>query len=126
MERKGHAPEAIEAAVARLRSLGLLDDLAFARAYIAARAARGRGPVRLRYDLNMLGVPRDLADTALSELMAGVEDPLDQPRALAAKRAKQLTGLSREAKHRRLIAFLGRRGHRGSDAHRIVEGVLKV
>ncbi len=35
----------------RLLGLGLLDDAEFVCAYIRARAARGRGPVRLRHDL---------------------------------------------------------------------------
>ena len=44
------AKAAVASALARLSHLGLLDDLGFARAYIAARGARGRGPDALRRD----------------------------------------------------------------------------
>ena len=124
LERKGHLREAIAPAVARLRTLGLLDDVAFARAYIASKNERGRGPLRLRHDLAMLGVSRDVAERALAELTAGVADPLEKPRALIARRVGQLASLPMEARRRRLIAFLGRRGYRGSDARTLVEEAL--
>ena len=125
LERKGHEPPAIAAAVVRLRALGLLDDLAFARAYIAGKSERGRGPVRLRYDLVSLGVNREAVEVAMAELVIGVADPLERPRALLAKRVSQLRGLSAEARRRRLTAFLGRRGYRGSEARALVEDALR-
>lgn len=126
LERKGHTRPAITAAIERLRTLGLLDDLAFARAYIAGRTGRGRGPVRLRYDLGRLGVAKSAADTALAELLATVDDPLAHPRALVAKRARQMASLPTEARRRRLLAYLGRRGYRGSEARTLVEEVLRA
>jgi regulatory protein len=125
LERKGHLREAIGAAITRLRTLGLLDDLAFARAYIAGRTGRGRGPVRLKHDLGRLGVPKEAAEVALAELMAGVDDPLERPRALIAKRAQQIAALPIEARRRRLVAFLGRRGYRGSEARALVDEALR-
>lgn len=125
LERKGHDVPAIAAAIARLRHLGLVDDLAFARAYIAAKSDRGRGPLRLRHDLVSLCASREVVDRAVAELSASGEDPLDRPRALLAKRLHQLTGLSAEARRRRLTAFLGRRGYRGSEARAMVEEVLR-
>ena len=125
LERKGHQADAIVAAVTRLRGLGLLDALVFARGYIAGKTERGRGPVRLRHDLVSLGVSREAIERAVAELTASVEDPLDRPRALLTKRLRQLAGLSAEARRRRLTAFLGRRGYRGSDARRLVEEALK-
>ena len=125
LERKGHTRDAITAATMRLRSLGLLDDLVFARAYIAGRTGRGRGPIRLRHDLGRLGVTKDAAEQALAELIAAVEDPLERPRTLIAKRARQLASLPIEARRRRLIAFLARRGYRGSDARTLVEEALE-
>ena len=123
--RKGHGKAAVESALARLDRLGLLDDLGFARVYIGARSARGRGPERLRRDLGMLGVAPELTRQALAELQAGVTDPLAQPRALARKRAAQLTGLPNEARRRRLAAYLARRGYRGSEVRGVLESVLR-
>ena len=125
LERKGHTREAIALAVERLRALGLLDDAAFARAYIASKSERGRGPIRLRHDLAMLGVRREITEQALAELAAGADDPLEQPRALVAKRLRQLASLPPDARRRRLLAYLGRRGYRGSEARALVEEALR-
>jgi regulatory protein len=125
LERKGHTRDAIAAATLRLRALGLLDDLVFARAYIAGRTGRGRGPIRLRHDLSRLGVAKEAAEQALAELVDSVADPLERPRALVAKRAGQMAGLSVEARRRRLVAFLGRRGYQGSEARSLIEEALR-
>lgn len=124
LERKGHGKASVSAALSRLDRLGLLDDRAFAQAYIAARSARGRGPERLRRDLALLGVAPDIAQEMLAESQAGVDDPLAQPLALARKRVVQLKGLPKEARRRRLAAYLARRGFQGSEVRGVVESVL--
>jgi regulatory protein len=125
LERQGHDIPAIAAAIARLRRLDLVDDLAFARAYIAAKSDRGRGPLRLRHDLLSLCASREVVEQAVTELSKNGEDPLQRPRALLAKRLRQLTELSPEARRRRLTAFLGRRGYRGSEARALIEEALR-
>jgi regulatory protein len=125
LERKGHPIVAIAAAVARLRRLDLVDDLAFARAYVTEKRDRGRGPIRLRHDLVSLCASREVVEQVVAELAASGEDPLERARAMLAKRVRQLTGLSAEARRRRLTAFLGRRGYRGSDARALVEEALR-
>lgn len=125
LERKGHSSLAVAAAIARLDRLGLLDDFAFARTYIEARASRGRGPERLRHDLALLGIDRDVIARAVGELERGVDDPLAAPLALALKRVVQLRGLAPEARRRRLTAYLARRGYRGSEVRGVLERVLR-
>ncbi len=57
LERKGHPAEAVGCGDrSASNSLGLIDDQAFARQYVAVRGARGRGPARLRHDLRALGI----------------------------------------------------------------------
>lgn len=125
LERKGHSSLAVGAAIARLTRLGLLDDLAFARAFVAARSGRGRGPERLRHDLLQLGLDRETIAQVVHEHVEQVDDPLAQPLALARKRAAQLRGLSPEARRRRLAAYLARRGFRGSEVRGMLESVLR-
>jgi regulatory protein len=43
----------------------LLNDARYAERYVAARAERGQGPVRIAAQLASLGVPRELIDAAL-------------------------------------------------------------
>jgi regulatory protein len=125
LERKGHARPAIGPAIERLRNLGLLDDVAFAREYVGSKTRRGRGPLRLRRDLGALGITREIADRVLAALAADVADPLEQPRALIEKRARQLASLPPDALRRRLVAFLARRGYRGHEVRTLVEEALK-
>jgi regulatory protein len=125
LERKGHPSDAVAGAISRLEHLGLLDDSAFARLYVSARSARGRGPVRIRHDLQQLGIAPDLIATALRDIPANDADPLEQPRALARRRAPQLRNLPVDARRRRLLAFLARRGFTGSDVRALVEATVR-
>ena len=120
LERKGHTPAAVAAALRRLLALGLLDDVAFVRQYAHARAAKGRGPVRLRHDLAALGIAREVIQNALAELSTSGENPLERARALAQRRLKSLAELPRETRRRRLMAFLARRGYR-AEARQILD-----
>ncbi len=69
----GHDAEEVAAAVARLRDLGLLDDLAFARTYVEERCRRGRGAAAVMAELGTRGVGRDIAEQAVAEV-AGDEN----------------------------------------------------
>jgi regulatory protein len=73
--KRGLEAGEIEAAVARLRQEGALDDRRVAGAY--ARTAvrlQGRGPLRLRRDLDTLGVDRGVAREAIDEAFAEVPE----------------------------------------------------
>ncbi|HEV8613127.1 MAG TPA: RecX family transcriptional regulator [Gemmatimonadales bacterium] len=122
---KGHPPEAAAAAVEQAHHAGLLDDVRFTTHYVETRAARGRGPLRLRRDLAALGVERAVVDRALTA--AFPEDPetlgrLVEP--LARKRLAQLRGVPRSAARRRLLNFLARRGFQGAPVQQLVLRLL--
>ena len=124
--RKGHARPAVEVALERCAGLGLLDDAAFARHFVETRAARGRGPARLRRDLYAMGVAGSHVDAALADLQSDGDQTGEQALALASKRAGQLSGVPREARKRRLLAFLARRGYTGEAARSAVDRVLRA
>lgn len=122
--RRGHPRAAVDAALARAASHGLLDDAKFAADFVQSRSARGRGPVRLQRDLAAMGVARQTIDAAIAaHWPEGGEDP-DVPLALARKRAAQLGSLPRPVKRRRLLAYLARRGFTGRTITTIVSRVL--
>ena len=123
--RRGLAADAVEDALARAERVGLLDDAAFTRHYVATRADRGRGPARLVRDLVAMGVARGIVDRAIAEQWPADADRRGLPAALAAKRASQLGNLARPVKRRRLLAFLARRGFTGSEALEAVAGALR-
>jgi regulatory protein len=124
LSRKGHPRPAVEQALERIHGLGLLDDAAYARNYIQTRAARGRGPARLTRDLLAMGVERSLIDRALNAEWPEGSDRTTLPLALARKRASQLSGLPRQTKRRRVVAYLARRGFTGRDISELVEQVV--
>jgi regulatory protein len=65
----GHEPEVVERVVARLTELGLIDDLEFARQWIAERSARRpAGRTALLAGLESKGVDRAVAEAALDEM----------------------------------------------------------
>jgi regulatory protein len=121
---RGHPPEAADQAVARAESAGLVNDETYARHYVQTRSARGRGPMRLRRELAVLGVAAAIIDRILAE-EAEEADP-GVVSALARKRASQLGGVERQDRIRRVVAFLARRGYAGPEVRRVVrEAVSK-
>jgi regulatory protein len=124
LQRKGHPRPAVEAALERASSLGLLDDEAYARSYVQTRGARGRGPSRLTRDLLAMGVQRSLIDRAIAAEWPEGTDRSSLPLALATKRAAQLGGLPRQTRRRRILAYLARRGFSGRAVTEIVERVV--
>lgn len=124
LRRKGHAAEAVEAALGRLGERGYLDDAAFAANYVETRAARGRGPLRLRRDLAAMGVERSVIDRALAAHTDASDAAGNLPRTLAAKRAAQLGDLPRHVRRRRVLAYLARRGYSGREVTDMVGKLL--
>jgi regulatory protein len=65
LQASGCEPQAVGGVVAELVGERLLDDARYAERYVASRADRGQGPVRIAADLASLGAPRDLIEAAL-------------------------------------------------------------
>ena len=129
---KGHPPDAATNAVERAERAGLVDDDQFARHFVLTRAAKGRGPLRLRRDLAALGVERAVIDRALAEVLGPDGEHGPSAVELAQRRLAQLAGrtgagrLGKPALQRRLLAYLHRRGFVGSEAVSAVEAVLDL
>lgn len=123
--RRGHPREAVEEALERIASLGLLDDAAFALVYVQTRALRGRGPDRLRRDLQAMGVARTSIEGAIAAHWPDGADASPLPLELARKRASQLGELPRPVKRRRILAYLARRGFTGRAVTQAVAQALE-
>jgi regulatory protein len=121
---RGHPPEAADHAVVRAEASGLVNDETYARHYAQTRTARGRGPMRLRRELAVMGVASAIIDRVLSE-EAETADP-GVVRTLARKRAAQLGDIERKDRFRRVVAFLARRGYAGPDVRRVVREALQA
>ena len=65
LQATGCSPDATVEVVAELVGEHLLDDGRYAERYVASRAERGQGPMRIAADLASLGAPRELIEAAL-------------------------------------------------------------
>jgi len=111
LRQRGVADEVVAQVIARLHARGVLDDAAYAHAYLTTRlATRGHGPQRLRQDLRRRGVCREDIEVALQQGLTA-EDVLAAARAQAAKRWPRLAQAADPAKRRKKLAdFLHRHG----------------
>ena len=121
--RKGHPAPAVEAALLECERMGLIDDLGFALGFVESRAARGRGPSRVARDLGAAGVERAIIDQVLARWPESAP-PEALALALARKRAGQLRDVERQARRRRVLAYLARRGFTGSAAQAAVREAM--
>src|SRR5450432_3100083 len=123
--RKGEPADHASAAVARLITLGALDDAQFARQFIRSKiSGAGLSRRRLQSELWRRGVARDVIDAALAEVL--VEDEVDEDAQIAqvaAKKLRTLRSLDPATMRRRLYAFLARRGYDGSAIRRVMDAL---
>lgn len=106
LEHKGHAPEAIAAALSRLEQRDYVDDDAFATYWVDNRNRfRPRSAAALRYELRQKGVDAESIQAATEELdevaaaWTAVENKLNRWQELAEEELEQ-----------KIITFLARRG----------------
>lgn len=127
---------AVESALERLTALGLLDDVAFARAFARSRSAgKGFGARRVAAELGRKGVARGTVDAVIDELAITAEEEdgeglsrgereRAQVRAVAEKRLRSLASLEPEVARRRLTGWLIRRGHAGAVAAQVARELI--
>jgi regulatory protein len=113
----GYRPALVDGAIERLLELGMLDDRAFAEAWITSRdRARPRGERVLRQELLQKGIDRALIDELLEERRTGEEGEATEPDHEAARRLleRNARSLDRVADPRqrraRAYALLARNG----------------
>jgi regulatory protein len=113
----GYRTELIDGAIARLGDLGVLDDEAFARAWVESRdRARPRGERALQNELRLKGVDRTIVDRVLEERGSDGDTAGPSPDRAAAERLieKHARALERIADPRRrrerAYALLARNG----------------
>jgi regulatory protein len=75
LARRGHAPDTIDEAVARLRAERAIDD-ARAAATIARNEASGRrrGKLRVRMDIERAGIAGETAERAVADAFEAIDD----------------------------------------------------
>ena len=121
MRSDGFSPLVVDEAMTRLEELRLVDDAAFARAWVEERGPRGRSPALLVRELEERGVARGVAEAAVA---AENMDEVAQARTLAGRWLGRVAGLPLERQALRLAGMLGRRGFEAEVVEEAVRSVL--
>ncbi len=118
--KKREIPDEIANAVLdRFTEAQLIDDAAFARAFVNSRiAVSGKSRSVIARELKQKGVSAQDAESALSAIDAELEDQTAY--SVAKKRYQQLSTLEPEVRRRRLMGFLMRRGFSSQLTSRIL------
>jgi regulatory protein len=107
--RADFEPEEVDAALADLEAVGLIDDEAFARELAESQRRKGMGRRAGMAALRVKGVDRELAERIADDV--NPEDEAARAMEVAAKRLPRLQGLDPVTRRRRLLDFLLRRGY---------------
>jgi regulatory protein len=123
LARRGIPEGAADAVLDRFTEVGLIDDAAFARAWVGSRQS-GRGLARraLRAELHAKGVDAEVAAEAVA--LVDDEDERDAARELVRRRLAGMSRLDRATATRRLIGMLARKGYSGGLAAAVVREAL--
>ncbi len=106
LHRRGFDGDSVDAVLARLKTQGLVDDLAFARFWQENRQSfRPRSQRLTRRELSQKGVVRDIIDRVVAEL-----DDEDSAYRAALLKAHRLSTADYDSFRRKLGQFLQRRG----------------
>lgn len=122
---KGYATATIATTLDRLSEVALVDDVEYARAWLAGRRLRRpTGSRRIALELRAKGVDTETIATAqarLTEEQGAVDEVAAARRAMAAAE-RRLAALEPRERRRRLWALLARRGFDGDTIEQALRG----
>ncbi|WP_261568527.1 recombination regulator RecX [Frankia gtarii] len=119
LRRRGVADDVAAAVLDRLAAVGLVDDAAFAAAFVSsARSQRGLGRQAIAAELRRRGVQPAMVEAATAVVAA--QDEEATARDLVRRRLRSMDRLPEQARTRRLLAMLMRRGYPPELAIRVV------
>ncbi|MFQ1004010.1 regulatory protein RecX [Modestobacter sp. SSW1-42] len=123
LAKKEIPADVADAVLDRFTDVGLIDDAAFAAAWVSSRQS-GRGLARraLASELRAKGVDGEVAAAAVAEVDPQAE--WDSARALVARKMPSMQRLDRVTAERRLMGMLARKGYGGGLAGYVVREAL--
>jgi len=122
LQAEGLAPEITDAVLDRLVELRLIDDAAYAEAFVRSRQRAGVAKRSVTRELRAKGVAEPEATAALDTIDADTER--ETAILLATRRAARTAGLAPDVRRRRLYGVLARRGYPSDLVRTVVAQVL--
>jgi regulatory protein len=117
---RGIPAEVADAVLDRFVEVGLIDDEAYARAFVATkRRDRALGAAALRTELRRKGVDEEVVAGAVEGI--DIEAERSRAQALIDRRVDAAMSGGATAARRRLVALLARRGYSADIAHSVVD-----
>ncbi|WP_291379135.1 regulatory protein RecX [Demequina sp.] len=118
-------PEVADEVIGRYLEVGLLDDASLAATIARTRhAERGLAPRAIAQELRRKGFDEDHIRSALEPLTSDIQE--DTARELAAKRWARDAAVAPEARVRRTVSYLGRKGYPTSLAFALVRDLQRA
>ena len=106
LARRGHEPDSVDAAVARLRQERAIDDARVAEAIVRSQSSiRGRGKLRVLREVESAGIAAAIARRVVDDVFDGL-DPDALLEASLAKRLDERKPIADDAEFRRLYRYL--------------------
>ncbi|MFC7329582.1 recombination regulator RecX [Marinactinospora rubrisoli] len=125
LARRGIPEEVAETVLGRFGEAGLIDDTAFAEAWVDSRhAGRGLGRRALAAELRQRGVADETVREAVEELTPEQEEAT--ARRLVRRRLDATRGRPVEVRVRRVMGMLARKGYSAGLAYRLVREELEA
>ncbi|GLU46408.1 recombination regulator RecX [Nocardiopsis ansamitocini] len=123
LRRREIPDEAAEAVLSRFNEAGIIDDAAFAAAWVDSRHT-GRGLARraLAAELRQRGVDEETVRDAVEELTPEQEETA--ARSLVRRKLSATRGKAPEVRTRRLMGMLARKGYPAGLAYRVIRAEL--
>jgi len=124
LRRRGVADEVATSVLDRYDEVGIIDDAAFARAWVTSRHhGRGLAKRALASELRQRGVDNETTNTALQELDSATEEAT--ARELVARKLRAMPAKGQpDVVTRRLVGMLARKGYPPGLAFRVVKDAL--
>ena len=126
LRKRGIPDEAADEVLGRFEDVGLIDDAAFARAWVESRHhSRGLAGRALSAELKQRGVAPDEIRAAIEDHL-GPEAETEAARRLVDKKLAGTRGQPPEQRTRRLAGMLARRGYPAGLAFRVIREALEA
>ncbi len=109
LKNKKFTPEVIRQTIDFLKDKGFIDDHYFARAWVEARIKKPLGIRRLREELKIKGIDKDIISDIIGQIKENYQET-EIVSALIQERLKKLTNIDPLKAKRRTYAYLLRRG----------------
>lgn len=126
LRKRGIPDEAADEVLGRFEDVGLIDDAAFARAWVESRHySRGLAGRALSAELKRRGVAAEEIRAAIDEQL-GPDAEVSAARHLVDRKLNATRGLPPEQRTRRLAGMLARKGYPAGLAFRVIREALEA